>query len=55
VAKAMPLLGSQILMGCWLSLLPLTIIPLWGCQCTHFTSAPWPGQDKLVTLSSALR
>lgn len=45
VARAMPLLGSQILMGCWLSLLPLTIIPFCGCQCTHLTSAPWPFWD----------
>ena len=43
-----PVLGSQILTGCWLSLDPDAKRPLVGCQSTHFTSAPWP----LRTLSS---
>lgn len=42
VASACPLFGSHNLMGCWLSLLPDTISAFCGCQCTHFTSAPWP-------------
>lgn len=40
VASACPLLGSQSLIGCWLSLLPDTMRPFCGCQWTHLTSAP---------------
>lgn len=48
VARAWPHFGSQILIGCWLSLLPDTISDFVGCQSTHFTSAPCP----LITRSS---
>ena len=30
-----PDFGSQSLIGCWLSLLPDTTMPLCGCQSTH--------------------
>lgn len=42
VAKEVPDLGSHSLTGCWLSLLPEMMRPLWGCQWTHLTSAPCP-------------
>ena len=46
VANALPLFGSHNFIGCWLSLLPDTIRPFCGCQCTHLTSAPWPGSSN---------
>lgn len=48
VASAWPHFGSHNLIGCWLSLLPDTTSDFWGCQWTHFTSAPCP----LITRSS---
>lgn len=46
VLRACPLFGSHNLIGCWLSLLPDIMSPFWGCQCTHFTSAPWPRRTR---------
>ena len=40
VLSSLPDLGSQNLTS--ISLLPLTINPLVGCQSTHRTSHPWP-------------
>lgn len=51
VARLCPVLGSQNLIGCWLSLLPETTNPLVGCQSTHFTSAPWPVGKHIRTKS----
>ena len=34
-SQTCPDFGSQSLMGCWLSLLPDTTMPLCGCQSTH--------------------
>lgn len=48
VARHCPLLGSHSFTGCWLSLEPVAISPLIGCQSTERTSAPCP----LSTLSS---
>lgn len=45
VASDWPVFGSHNLTGCWLSLLPEMTRLFCGCQCTHFTSAPWPKQD----------
>lgn len=51
VAKLCPVFGSQNLIGCWLSLLPDTTKPFVGCQSTHFTSAPWPGNTSRFWMS----
>lgn len=56
VAKGFPVLGSHNLTGCWLSLLPDITRPLWGCQWTHFTSAPCPNKEnKLKKLNITIR
>ena len=46
VARLFPVLGSQSLTGCCVSLLPEAISAFWGCQSTHFTSAPCPKIKK---------
>ena len=42
VLSLTPILGSHMMIGCWLSRDPEAISPFCGCQSTHLTSAPWP-------------
>jgi hypothetical protein len=46
VVNTVPVFGSQILTGCWLSLDPDANRPLVGCQSTHLTSDPWPRRTR---------